>query len=446
VTLTPELVAKYATTGPRYTSYPPATQFAPLDVDAVRARWRDARSDLSLYAHIPYCRVRCLFCGCHTRITHNDGLGAPYVDALLSELDALARVTDLGRPLRQLALGGGTPNFLPADEMRRFVQGLDARLAVTTDAERSIECDPRTVTPDYLRMLRELGFNRFSFGLQDTDPTVMAAVNRDQSAATVEAVVSAAREGGDVPINLDLIYGLPRQTEATWGNTLAHVLALRPTRLAVYGYAHVPWMKRHQKGLEQHDLPSDALRATLQETARSTLINAGYVEIGFDHYALPTDELAVAYANGTLHRNFMGYTTRRGLDLVALGTSGISDTNGTYVQNTKDVDGWERSANAGDVTWERGFVLSDEDRLRREVILDLSCNLGVDLGRYVTDAERHFEAELARLAPMVDDGLLDRDGAELRLTPLGRRFVRHAAMAFDQYLPAETGRMFSRTS
>jgi len=444
--LPPDLVARYATTAPRYTSYPTAPRFTPdVDRDAVRARWGSATADLSLYAHIPYCRVRCLFCGCHTRISQNTDLGDAYVTALLDELDGLAPVTSLDRPLRQLALGGGTPNFLPEADMRRLVEGLEARLRVAPDAERSIEIDPRTVTPSYLRMLRDLGFNRFSFGLQDTDPDVMAAVNRPQSAATVEAVVAAVRERGEVPVNLDLIYGLPRQTEATWRQTLADVLALRPTRLAVYGYAHVPWMKAHQKGLERYDAPDDALRAALQEQARSTLVSAGYEEIGFDHYALPEDALAQAWRARTLHRNFMGYTTQRGLDLVALGTSGISDVNGTYVQNSKDTDGWLRTATSREPTWERGMVLSEEDQLRREVILDLSCNLQVDLASHVAEPEAHFASELARLQGMVDDDLLVYEAGVLRVTTLGRRFVRNAAMVFDQYL-GEQGPGFSRTT
>lgn len=442
------LVERYSTRGPRYTSYPTAPQFVPLDAattDVVTGRWGEARADLSLYLHIPYCKVRCSFCGCHTVITQKTERGEPYVDALLDEMDAVATVTDLRRPVRQLALGGGTPNFLPFPEMERLVRGLEARAPFAADAERSIECDPRTVTPDYLRGLRALGFNRFSFGLQDVDPDVMAAVNRPQTLATVQDVLAAVRHDGDVPLNLDLIYGLPRQSDASWAHTIASVIALRPTRLAVYGYAHVPWMKPHQKAMERHGMPDDALRARLQEHARNALLAAGYVEIGFDHYALPDDELAVAWRARTLHRNFMGYTTRRGLDLVALGTSGISDVNGTYVQNDKDVPTWTEKAHRGEPTWERGVVLSSEDRLRREVILDLSCNLEVDLGRYVDDALVHFAAEIAALAPMEDDGLLLREDARLALTPVGRRFVRHACMAFDQYLPPDTGR-FSVTS
>lgn len=441
------LVERYATRGPRYTSYPTAPNFdEAVDTGAVRGRWAAATADLSLYLHIPYCLVRCSFCGCHTVIIRKTEKGAPYVDSLLSELDGLGHVTPLQRPVRQLALGGGTPNFLPFPEMERLIGGLEARVPFAPDAERSIECDPRTVTPEYLRGLRRLGFNRFSFGLQDVDPDVMAAVNRPQTLSTVQEVVDAVREDGDIPLNLDLIYGLPRQTAQSWDHTIDAVIALRPTRLAVYGYAHVPWMKPHQQAMERHGFPDDALRAHLQEHAREALLGAGYVEIGFDHYALPTDELALAWKSRTLHRNFMGYTTRRGLDLVALGTSGISDVNGTYVQNAKDVPTWLALAAARQPTWERGMVLSDEDRLRREVILDLATNLEVDLGRYVPDAEAHFAAELASLAPMAGDGLLERRGALLRLTPLGRRFVRHACMAFDQYLPRNAEVAFSATS
>jgi oxygen-independent coproporphyrinogen-3 oxidase len=442
-----ELALKYATVGPRYTSYPTAPNFADaVDHDALRARWRGATADLSLYAHIPYCAVRCLFCGCHTVISRKHELGVPYVDRLIEELDVIGGLTDLSRPLRQLALGGGTPNFLLPEDMARLIHAIEARTAFSADAERSIEVDPRTVTPDYVALLKELGFNRFSMGVQDLDPAVMAAVNRDQSESTVAALVAAVRSGTPAPVNLDLIYGLPAQTARSWERTLDGILELRPDRLAVYGYAHVPWMKRHQKRLADIGLPDDALRTQLQARARQRFLDAGYVVVGFDHYALPADELARAQADHTLHRNFMGYTTRRGLDLLALGVSAIADVNGTYTQNLKEVDAWTDAVASRGPAWARGFVLDDEDRVRREVILDLSCNLQTDLSRFAPDAAAHFAAELAALDAMVEDGIVSREGTRLAITELGRPFVRQVCMTFDQYLSDADPNRFSRTS
>ncbi|MFT6160501.1 MAG: oxygen-independent coproporphyrinogen-3 oxidase, partial [Myxococcota bacterium] len=330
-----DLAAKYATRGPRYTSYPTAPQFGEsMDRQAALARWAAADNPLSLYMHIPYCGVRCLFCGCHTVITPKTALGDPYVDDLLRELQIVMDCTDFSRPMTQIALGGGTPNFLCPADMTRLMRGVLSAVALTDDAEVSIECDPRVATPEYVQMLKGLGFTRISMGLQDLNQEVMAAVNRPQSASTIASLVDAARADSPVPINMDLIYGLPRQTESTWDATLDQIVAFRPERLAVYGYAHVPWMFRHQKRLGEMGLPTDEARSAMQRRARERFVQAGYEVIGFDHYALPTDRLAMAQRDGTLHRNFMGYTTQRETDMVALGVSGISDIGGTYTQNT----------------------------------------------------------------------------------------------------------------
>lgn len=448
-TTSESLAARYATRGPRYTSYPTAPNFREdIGHEALQACWAQASAPLSLYLHIPYCQVRCLFCGCHTKITQHRDRGQAYTDDLLTELSNVSRWTDLSRPLRQIALGGGTPNFLLPEDMRRLIAGIEAHTAFESDAERSIEVDPRAVTPDYIRMLVDLGFNRFSMGVQDLDESVMAAVNRPQALATVAEVVGAIRATADLPINMDLIYGLPRQTQDSWSRTLDQIIGQRPSRLAVYGYAHVPWMKKHQTALERHEVPDDSLRTVLNAMARERFLAAGYQAIGFDHYALPSDELAKAARQGTLNRNFMGYTTRRGLDLVALGVSGISSVGASYTQNHKPVETWRAAVQAGEPSWYRGMVLSAEDIRRREAILEISCNLRLDFSQ-VSDGHRladHFEAELVQLEPMRADGLIVIEDDVLQVTEVGEPFVRNICMVFDQYLSTQANGRFSRTS
>jgi oxygen-independent coproporphyrinogen-3 oxidase len=434
-----ELLAKYGTRGPRYTSYPTAPHFTPdVDTAAVARAWRAAHADLSLYMHVPYCQVRCTFCGCHVKITRHRERSTPYVDGLLRELDLASDLVDLSRPLRQVQLGGGTPNFLLPDEMRRLIEGVRARMRPAADAEWAIECDPRTLEAPYVDMLLDLGMNRFSLGVQDLDPDVMAAVNRDQSLATVAEVVAMLRSRGPVPLNLDLIHGLPRQTPASWARTLASILELRPTRLAVFGYAHVPWLKPHQRALERAGLPGPELRAELAAAARERFLHAGYVEIGMDHYALPDDELALALRDGTLHRNFMGYTTRRGLDLLAIGVSAISRVGSSYAQDEKDVPAWQASLEAGRMPWERGLLLTDDDVLRGEIITELSCNARVDIAAFERAHDvsfaRAFASEIEALRDMERDGLLRLTDTSLEMTEIGRYLVRNACMVFDAWL------------
>lgn len=435
----PELLEKYGKRGPRYTSYPTAPHFDPeADPEALAQAWRESTSDLSLYAHLPFCQVRCLFCGCHVKITRQRERSVDYVDRLLHELDTASGLVDFARPLRQLQLGGGTPNFLLPEQMRRLIEGVRERFKPADDGEWGVECDPRTIDRSYVELLADLGFNRFSFGVQDLDPDVMAAVARPQSVETVEEVVAAVRDQNPRSLNLDLIFGLPRQSDASWARTLERVVALRPDRLAVFGYAHVPWMAKHQKALEKHDLPDPALRARLAAAAREAFVSAGYVEIGFDHFALPEDELAIALEQATLHRNFMGYTTQRGLDLLAVGTSAIAKVGRSFTQDSKDLAHWQDEVDAGRMPWERGLVLSEDDILRGEIILELSCNARLDIAeierRFDIDFRSHFATELARLEEMATDGLLTIGSDEIRLSETGRYLVRNACMVFDAWL------------
>lgn len=446
------LLRKYGRQGPRYTSYPTAPHFRPVeDRESLEKAWRESSSDLSLYLHVPFCQVRCTFCGCHVQISKDRSRSDDYVDRLLREVDLAGRVVDLGRPLRQLHLGGGTPNFLEPEAMARLIESLRARLSPRDDTEWAIECDPRHLDAAYVSLLLDLGMNRFSLGVQDLDPDVMAAVNRRQTLLQLEDVVAHLRSRGDVPLNLDLIYGLPKQAPGSWSRTMDEIVRLRPSRLAVFGYAHVPWLKRHQSALERRGLPDAALRAELMTIARSALRASGYVEIGMDHFALPEDELARARRDGTLHRNFMGYTTKRGLDQVAAGVSAISRVGRSYTQNLKSLAPWQESIAAGSLPWERGLVLTDDDLVRGEIITELSCNGRLDVEaierRHGIDFGTRFAAELEDLREMERDGLLELAHDAITLTESGVYLVRNACMIFDAWLPrdAATGPRYSST-
>lgn len=452
ISVSRELLAKYGTQGPRYTSYPTAPHFrADFDRAAVERAWRDAGSDLSLYMHVPFCQVRCSFCGCHVEIAGRRERATPYVDLLLREIENAARLVDLSRPVRQVHLGGGTPNFLEPEDMRRLLGAVRARMNPAPDAEWAIECDPRRLDRDYVDLLLDAGMNRFSLGVQDLDPEVMRAVNRPTQAHHLEEVVAFLRSRGPVSLNLDLIYGLPKQRPETWALTLEEVVKLRPTRLAVFGYAHVPWLKKQQHALERHGLPSPELRAELASLAQEAFLSAGYEMIGMDHFALPDDELARARRDGTLHRNFMGYTTKRGLDQLAVGTSAISRVGRSYTQDHKDRPEWTARVEAGAMPWERALVLGDDDVVRGDVITELSCNGRLDVraieSRHGIDFAATFGREIAELRDMERDGLLILDDGAITLTEPGRYLVRNACMVFDAWLPqqAQAGPRYSST-
>lgn len=442
-----EVVEKYAKPGPRYTSYPTAPHFSgdPAQLDGVLAAWRQATAPLALYAHVPYCERRCLYCGCHVQIARDRGLGVSYVDELLDELRLLGTLTDLSRPLELMAMGGGTPTWLAPADLRRFIDGVRAQTQPSPDAEWSIEVDPRSVDADYMALLVDLGFNRFSFGVQDLQADVMAAVGRNQGLDEVRAAVEAV---GDRPFNLDLMYGLPKQTVQSLLQTIDTALTLAPSRIALFGYAHVPWLKKHQRGMERHGLPGDQERLAMALAARAHLVEAGYEAIGIDHFARPDDELAVARRSGGLHRNFMGYTVRPELDLLAVGVSAISQVAGTFSQNLKDVGLWRARLEAGKPAWERMLQTTADDRLRSAVIMDLMCHFAIDKRaierRFGVDFDAHFSDERANLAPFIADELLVDTPDRLQLTPLGELAVRNVAMLYDARLGTSQAR-YSRT-
>ena len=442
-----ELLARYRKSGPRYTSYPTAPQFTTeFDETAVVQRWRNSNGaagqdapGMSLYVHIPFCRSRCNYCGCHTRVECADATVQTYVAALKDHLSWLLDVIDPSRPVEQMAFGGGTPTYLSPDTMAKLMEEFRSRLNFPEEGERAIEVDPRWVEPDYLDLLLDLGFNRFSFGVQDLEPSVQNNINRVLSVERLTNVVTQLQGRGMKAVNLDLIYGLPGQTPESFATTVDRIISLSPSRLAVFGYAHVPWVSPHQKKMEHLEIPGAELRMELCGIAFDKLLDAGFKHVGFDHFARPEDELITALESRTLNRNFMGYTTRKGLDLVGMGASGISSVGFTYAQNEKEIGDYV--GGAGKSRWSKAFLMSDEDILRRDVIMDLLCNFHLDTRRveqeFNIDFAAHFAAELGGLQGFVDDGLLEVADDEINVTRLGRYFVRNIAMTFDLYLHGE---------
>ncbi|MFH1532144.1 MAG: oxygen-independent coproporphyrinogen III oxidase [Pseudomonadota bacterium] len=448
--LSPDLLARYEKSGPRYTSYPTAPHFREdFDREAAATRWRAGGASLSMYVHIPFCKSRCGYCGCYTLTDQPEGTVDGYLQGVLDQADEIATLVDPARPVRQLSFGGGTPTYPGPARFRALMEGLTSRFAFDPDGERAVEVDPRSVDADYLDLLVDLGFNRFSFGVQDLEPGVQEIVNRVLPVERLKGLMDHLRSRGVDAINLDLIYGLPTQTEESFGRTLERIIALRPTRLAVFGYAHVPWVAPHQASLAAHSIPDRDARLALFSLAWEMLRDAGWEQVGMDHFARPGDELVGALRTRTLNRNFMGYTTRRGLDLVALGASAISAVSGTYTQNIKPVPGFLGARGVG--RWARGWLLDDEDRLRGDVIIDLLCNLHLSYDR-VEAAHRirfdeHFALELGALAAMEADGLVVLGDRTLDVTPVGRYFIRNVAMIFDSYLRegAAPGARYSKT-
>jgi oxygen-independent coproporphyrinogen III oxidase len=431
---------KYQRSGPRYTSYPTAPQFKPqFEATEIETLWSETNSSdagISIYTHFPFCRSRCLYCGCYTHIGKPKELQLQYVEALKKEADRLFTTLDPKRIVRQMAFGGGTPTHLPVEVLSGYVEHLNHLVQFAPDAERSIEIDPRSVDEDYLQRLLDLGFNRFSFGVQDLDVTVQKNIHRMTSEEKLTTLIDYLRSKGMEAINLDLIYGLPGQTPESFSATVEKIVAYRPSRIALFGYAHVPWVSPHQKVMEKHQIPNTEERMVLFGKAFELLTQAGYEHIGMDHFALSNDELLLALKDRTLTRNFMGYTTRRGLDLVGIGASSISSVGKTYAQNVKELD--QYCQNTSGLHWQKALVLSPEDLLRREIIMDLFCNFYLNIAAVEMNHgivfKDHFATELAALKPMADDDLIDIKENELVVTQLGRFFIRNICMVFDQYL------------
>ena len=436
------LIQKYDGFGPRYTSYPTADRFhagvgASQYVDALAARSDETRP-LSLYVHLPFCNTVCYYCACTKIITANRGRSAKYVRYLGREIALVSSLLEGERSVSQLHWGGGTPTFLAHAEMADLMRMLRDAFPFAADTEASIEIDPRKVDTETIAFLRELGFNRVSFGIQDFDPAVQRAVNRIQSEEETRSVVTAARASGFASVNTDLIYGLPLQTVEGFAITLDKVIDIAPDRIALYGYAHVPHLFKAQRQIVADELPAADTKLAILATAIEKLTRAGYVYIGMDHFARPGDELAIALREGRLHRNFQGYSTRADCDLVAFGMAAIGKVGPTYVQNVKTLDAYYGALDAGRLPVFRGFALGDDDVLRREIIQALMCEFRLDVERLESRhgfrfAER-FAPELAGLAPLAADGLLTMSSSRIDVTPRGRMLVRTIAMVFDRHL------------
>jgi oxygen-independent coproporphyrinogen-3 oxidase len=456
-TVDEDLILRMSGPGPRYTSYPTAPvwrdEFPEDEARAAVARAGELKDEpLSLYVHVPFCARRCLFCGCTVEITQRKDKVASYLAALDREMQMVSDLLGERKRVVQVHLGGGTPSHLSPDELRHLHGTITSHFEVVEGAEVSLEVHPHVTTFEQIDALVDLGYNRISMGVQDVDPHVQEVICRDQTIEETVALVEHCRARGIEGVNLDLMYGLPEQTEATFAQTLDVIAGIRPDRLAVYGYAHVPWLKKAQTALERYTLPDATLRAHLFALAVERLGLDGYRVIGIDHFALETDPLYRALVDGTLHRNFMGYTTHPAADMAAFGMSSIADLGGAFLQNDRETRSYEERVGRGELPVVRGHVRTPDDDLRRAVIQSIMCRMRLDLdeleretGR--TDLEQTFAEEWKAFAPFVEDGLCRVEPRRMEVLPVGRLFLRHLAMLFDAYLekPRPGERRFSQT-
>lgn len=451
----PDLVLRYDRPGPRYTSYPPAPFFrevlGPREYRSLIAARNEATPErpLSLYLHIPFCRSVCYFCGCNVHFTKDRSLAEPYVERLLREMGTVAGLLEGRAAVEQIHWGGGTPTFLPASWITRLADGIRESFDIAPDAEIGVELDPREVDEEKLRALAGAGFWRVSMGVQDFDPEVQEAVHRRQPFDLTRRTIEQARELGFRSVNIDLMYGLPLQTPERVRATLERVLELAPDRLAVFNFAYLPEAIPHQRGIHRDELPEARTKLEILALVIERLTDAGYVYIGMDHFARHDDELAIALENGTLHRNFQGYTTRSGCDLFGIGATSIGQVGAAYVQNLKDVAAWAAAVDRDGLASFRGIRLSADDELRRDVIQRLMCRFVV----VKEEVEREhgirfdetFAAALEELRPMANDGLIELERDRIVVQPLGRVLIRNIAMAFDAYRKRDDVERYSRT-
>ena len=441
-----KLIRRYDKSGPRYTSYPTAVQFHE-GFDEARYKELAAATNqeshprpLSLYFHIPFCNTVCYYCGCNKIVTKDRTRAAPYLDRLHKEIALQGELFDRSRPVDQLHWGGGTPTFISHDEMRTLMNKTREHFSLHEDdrGEYSIEVDPREVGPGSLPLLRELGFNRLSMGVQDFNPLVQKAVNRIQSREQTLGVLNEARELGFRSINMDLIYGLPHQSVSSFSETLREVIDADPDRLSVFNYAHLPEMFKPQRRINVEDLPSPEEKLNILQAAINLLIEAGYVYIGMDHFAKPGDELAVAQREGSLYRNFQGYSTHASCDMIGMGVTSIGSVGNSFSQNARTEDEYHAALDQDRLPIFRGYELNDDDVLRREVITQLICHFRLDFSaieqQYKITFADYFAAELGILTKMQADGLLNLSESGIEVTPAGVLLIRNICMVFDAYL------------
>src|SRR5216683_5937024 len=436
-----EFLARYNRPGPRYTSYPTAPvwndTFGPVDLEAVHAGAEAAKTPVSLYMHLPFCESLCLFCACNVIIQKDKHVSIPYFDVLKKEIARVGEAVSCQREVVQFHWGGGTPTYSTPAQLEDLFGYTRERFRFSPEAEIGIEVDPRVTSREHLETLRRLGFNRLSMGIQDFHEPVQKAIHRIQPYEITRDLIQAARDLGFDSINVDLIYGLPYQTADTFAQTVDQIIGLAPDRIALFSYAHVPWLKKQQGSFAGY-LPEGMQKFEVFRTGLLKFVEAGYLYIGMDHFAKPGDELAVSQQNRTLHRNFQGYTTKAGADLYGMGITAISGIQGAYAQNFRDIPSWEKAVAERGLATVRGYQLSNEDRLRRAVISRLLCHTIVIKGEisreFGIDFDQHFAEELRRLEPSRQDGLVLLEDGEIRATWLGRIFIRNLAMVFDPYL------------
>ena len=450
--LTPELLTRFDVPGPRYTSYPTADRFVEAFSQQDLHQALDLRNQglgqknrpLSIYVHIPFCESLCYYCACNKIITKHHEKAEPYLRYLAKEVELYTSSIGIGQSVSQLHLGGGTPTFLSNDELRELMSVLKRSFNFVAGGEYSVEVDPRTVNDERLALLLELGFNRLSFGVQDFDPEVQKAVHRIQPAVQVFALVASARKMGFESVNVDLIYGLPKQTPESFDRTLKQVNELRPDRIALYAYAHLPERFKPQRRILAAELPVASSKIAMLSRSMDALMNAGYVYVGMDHFALPDDALAVAKRQGRLHRNFQGYSTQPDCDLIGLGVSAIGRMGGTYSQNAKTMEEYVDMLDNGQLPIVKGLALSRDDLIRRAWIMAIMCQGHVQYDAFneawLIDAKKYFASELSQLESLQTQGLVELSDGGLQVTPMGWFFVRGVAMVFDKYLQADRNR------
>jgi oxygen-independent coproporphyrinogen III oxidase len=449
-----DLIKKYNVAGPRYTSYPPATHFTDhVSFDDIRRRIRannEESRNLSLYFHLPFCRTLCWYCGCTTVITTHQNQSTTYLGYLKKEMELMGELMNPRRQAVQLHFGGGTPTFLTPDDLRLLGKMIHERFVVAPDVEAGVEIDPRRLTKDHVTALREIGFNRASIGVQDHNPEVQRAIHRIQPLEQTKQAVDWVREAGFQSVNMDLIYGLPHQTAASFEKTIDEVLRLKPDRFAVFSYAHVPWIKPAQRIFDDSALPSAEVKLELLKLTIEKLTAEGFVYIGMDHFARPDDELTLAQKHKTLQRNFQGYSTHGEADIYSFGMSSISQADGIYWQNIKDLAAYYESLDRSALPFAKGYVLTGADKIRRQTIMRLMCDLSLDYAAMSLlighDFKTYFAPELASLGDLEADGLIVCGGEGLTVTDTGRLLIRNIAMRFDAYQAARAAeRAYSQT-
>ena len=450
-----QLIKKYDIAGPRYTSYPTAVQFTD-DYNEQNYRQQAANSnasgrDLSLYFHLPFCDTICYYCACNKVITKDRSKADPYLSALHKEIEMQGQLFDSTRKVNQLHWGGGTPTFISHQQMTELMQVTRKHFNLHDDdsGEYSIEIDPREVTRDSIKLLRDIGFNRMSLGVQDFDTAVQKAVNRIQSEEQTLNTLNSARDFGFKSISTDLIYGLPLQTEQSFAVTLQRIIDISPDRISLFNYAHMPTLFKPQRRINEDDMPSAEIKLAILKQSTEQLIEAGYVYIGMDHFAKPDDELSIAQQQGKLYRNFQGYATHADCDLVGMGITSIGTIDNSFAQNVKTLDEYSALINDNKLAVFRGVEIDQDDLLRRAVIMQLICHFNLNFSqiesKFNIDFKAYFAAELKQLESMSDDGLVELDSQHIQVTGKGRLLIRNICMVFDRYLKgAKSSQRFSK--